>query len=487
MRNILKRVVMIVFCAVLCFNFSALYFSYTSNIPIKAKAVSEDDVRSALSTLMEVNVGDETLYNYTSFVSTILTTGYSRECAIGFCIVLKCESGGSPYAVEGFTESQLWDVSSNAKATSPLSEGGKYSLNGKYFSGVNPQPNLKSGCGHGIIQFSQTRGKSLVEFSEQNKDKYPGVEIEHLHYTDGKSSNYVANWADEGSNPTKYYNCSLSNMAGQTFFMLQEMNNSYSDIVELLKEPNTTNRQQFKNTHTYSFVTDVTDDSDRSRASFCGEAIEKRYIVSASGWGSRQQYLDSAIKFVDLAIESGIVGSAPKNANGADPAGQLAADLLNAGLWSEDQFVDFVTLNEDSITLPTRDGLEYSKLREITAWRTAVENKKIDKYTRYPRAVFMFIGIIITLYSIFLYLAWQFDRINNFIDISVLSILTFRRFMASPDGTSNFADTGAANKVLAHKDIIKVTLIGMAIGVLLISGKIFDIVASVVGWVSEHF
>ena len=76
-----------------------------------------------------------------------------------------------------------------------------------------------------------------------------------------------------------------------------------------------------------------------------------------------------------------------------------------------------------------------------------------------------------------LYVAYQFDRINNFVDISLLSIMTVGRLNVAPEDTNgnfNSATSGRA-KYLKHKDIIIVSLIGMGIGVLLISGRIFSI------------
>ena len=77
-----------------------------------------------------------------------------------------------------------------------------------------------------------------------------------------------------------------------------------------------------------------------------------------------------------------------------------------------------------------------------------------------------------TIWSILLYIAYWFDRINNFIELQLLPILTLGILQVSPDDkTSNYNDKNMSKKVIVHKDIVAVTLIGVSVGILFISGR----------------
>lgn len=148
----------------------------------------------------------------------------------------------------------------------------------------------------------------------------------------------------------------------------------------------------------------------------------------------------------------------------------------------ESAFVTTNSLDESAIQFMSASDLEYNDRTELRNWKSTIDLNKQDNYYHIPRTVFMFIGIIIVIYSVVLYLAFQFDKVNNFIDIELLNMFTLGRLRASVDETSNYADHSAKNKVVKHKDMIKISLVGIVIGVLLISGKLFNTLYEFIMW-----
>ena len=162
--------------------------------------------------------------------------------------------------------------------------------------------------------------------------------------------------------------------------------------------------------------------------------------------------------------------------------------VKGAKLLDEGYFSSFSGLNEEALCLPSSFDLPLKDLTELSSWKKNIKYAEDDRSLRYPRAVVMIIGILVTIYSILLYIAYQFDRINNFIELDALGILTFGKLRISPDDRkSTFNDKHQERKVVVHRDIIIVCLVGIAIGVLLISGKIFEVVVYLMLKIQEVF
>lgn len=148
-------------------------------------------------------------------------------------------------------------------------------------------------------------------------------------------------------------------------------------------------------------------------------------------------------------------------------------------------------LSERSIALPSADWLQYSEQQEIADWKNTIELLKEDEKFSFLRACVMLVGILIIVYSTLLFLAFQFDKINNFVDIEVLSMLTMGKMVTSRDDTSTYNDasetTKGKPKMIVQKDIFVVTITGIAIGVLLLTGKLYAIITLVVDLVKSVF
>lgn len=160
---------------------------------------------------------------------------------------------------------------------------------------------------------------------------------------------------------------------------------------------------------------------------------------------------------------------------------------------AEEYFIDMNKLQEPALELfgrvEFRESTGLEGVAELENWVDSIDNKHEEATHRYVRAAFMFVGILIMVYSVILFIAYQFDKVNNFVEIQLLGILTFNRLAVSPDDKqSNYANVDSnGTKYLKLKDICIVCVVGISIGVLLVSGKVFLLVMSLINWIDDFF
>lgn len=166
---------------------------------------------------------------------------------------------------------------------------------------------------------------------------------------------------------------------------------------------------------------------------------------------------------------------------------QNDSNNYNGALMSEEDLgVTETDWYDTAIDLPSAEELELEDRIKLVNWKDDINGKDESNTIKFLRSVVAFVGIIIVVYSTFIYLAYWFDRINNFIDISTLSILTLGRLMISPDDTtSTFNPSTSGTKVVTHRNIIFICLLGIFFGVILLSGKIYNIVYWIISIVKK--
>lgn len=160
-------------------------------------------------------------------------------------------------------------------------------------------------------------------------------------------------------------------------------------------------------------------------------------------------------------------------------AADFLASIVNYGLLKETEFVGDNVLSETALVFYSSNSLSASDSIKLSNWKTDTNSvSNGGGIIQFLRALVAFIGILIVIFSTFLYLAYWFDRINNFIEISLLHVLTFGRIEISPDDKqSTFSPKTQGLKVVVHKDIIFICLTGLSIGVLILSGRIYLVIS----------
>ena len=158
------------------------------------------------------------------------------------------------------------------------------------------------------------------------------------------------------------------------------------------------------------------------------------------------------------------------------------------GFLDEDGFFTQARLEECSIPFANYEMLSQDDKIAVKDWEQDIENTHETRKYEILRGVVVVVGILICVYSLFLYLAFHFDCVNNFVDINLLEILSFGRLMASPEvraGTTSSIEK-VGKHVVTHIGIIKVCLIGVGVGVLLASGKVYSIILEIITLVKKY-
>lgn len=181
-------------------------------------------------------------------------------------------------------------------------------------------------------------------------------------------------------------------------------------------------------------------------------------------------------------------GTSPKEIGGgkvtvkSDTTENADGTVTVNGFWDESGFYQEVKLTDEPIVFPTFNELSNQDKQDVRAWKNDLKFRNNNDYFGIIRGIVAFLGIVLVVYSTFLYLAYQFDCINNIFEIQMLSILTLGRLRVSPDNkkstfNSDKQESKSGEKIVVHKDMIIVCLIGISIGVLLLSGKIYALIA----------
>ena len=110
-------------------------------------------------------------------------------------------------------------------------------------------------------------------------------------------------------------------------------------------------------------------------------------------------------------------------------------------------------------------------------------NQRENGFIAFLRIVVMWVGIVITVYSFLIYLAYWFDKLNSLIDLDALSIITFGKLhVAVDDKEANYSlsHRNGNHVTVSHKNILFISLTGMLFGTLLISGRFYQMINAIV-------
>lgn len=183
-----------------------------------------------------------------------------------------------------------------------------------------------------------------------------------------------------------------------------------------------------------------------------------------------------------------LTGISVEDANGMmeeDSANDLAQALVLGGLMDETAFVKWKVQTECSITFEGIMSLSEADIQDIESWKGDLEKGNSEGILiRGGRFVTILFGILFEVWMLLIYLAYWFDRLNNFIDFSLLSVLTMKHLRISPDESEcTFSLTDIASsetRTVNHKKVLELCVIGLAFGTLIVSGAIFNVLSVLV-------
>lgn len=424
MKRVFKYIVY--YLSILSIIVSSLVFN-----PIMVYA---GDFATDLSAYLGRTATDDDIHNFSLIITTLKTSGLSDAGIAGILGNVACEGGaGSIFAIEGYSGKTC--ITGETYAEFELGNSYDY---GTTKPSVYTYDNGETmgGQGHGICQWSFVRAEGLSNFAASHS--------EFKHVT-------VTHWLKERTSDWKQGTYNIPDIAGQVLWMLEEMNTSY--------------------TSTKSDMVSATNARDAAKSFH--NSYEKSAVENIE---ERADYAELAL----VAIRSctGVVGG-----DGRDAA-NIGKGAVSAGIWKEEDLAAFVKLNETDLT-PYLDDALRSKLTQLDVeslanWERNIHNNTSDSGAiHYLRIFVMFMGIILIVWSVFIYLAYWFDRINNFIDLDFLGILTFNKLHISDteeECTFHLKTLGKTEKkTVNHRAVCIVSITGICFGTLIVSGTLYKI------------
>lgn len=398
--------------------------------------------KSALATFLGHEPTENELYDWSFMITTLQADGLSANGIAGVLGNIKVEGGsGGIFAIESFYGTKTTD----GKTYHQFEAGNTYD-----FGDQQPKPytydsgKTIAGEGHGIVQWTQGRCDNLIKFTDSNSYSY--VTVKHqLKWKDD------ANW--------RSHTCKIPNMTGQVAFMLTE--SEYAKVKPSL----------------------VSASSPESAAEkFCND-YEK---PGTNTIGERQKAAVEALPAVEAC--TGLVGTPSSSSGTSDDLQNLGNNMVAAGLWTESDLARYSSLIEKPLNFKTREQLNEEQLKGIIDWKNNIKYSKVDKNVNHLRVITIWIGIAFLVYIVLLYLAFWFDKINNFIELNFLLILSGGNLMVSPEEhectfpkrASGTTEMGFSVHVIHvqprtvnHKTMVGICIIGLIFGVSVITGDIF--------------
>lgn len=208
------------------------------------------------------------------------------------------------------------------------------------------------------------------------------------------------------------------------------------------------------------------------------QATRGEWFIFGFGNKARPYYADLA-----YTIMTGTAIPADGNV-----ANEMATGMVSAGYWTEEELAAYAKvvndLNVDKILQEARrSDLTQDDLEGVALWeRNVFDDIEQGGFIRFARILVQIFGIMFTVWMVFLYLAYWFDRVNNFFYIDTLGILSFGYLHMSDteeECTFHLKDLGKDNrKTVNHRAILFIVLIGIAFGVFIISGFYYEVLNS---------
>lgn len=497
----------------------------------KQKAArSKQKIESVLRELYP-NESDLSIQVKTNALSDIVVScesfGLSRAAIAGICANIYCESGFFPYAVENQNGVLDADLVFDMDATAPVLKANGQSI--ASLSGSNMQqaraqrtytaratvnmPNLydidgTAGVGIGLIQSTDCqinkenpverhlmnglRGSQLYNVGMANSnDAFTCI------YSFSNSFVYASpddgKWNSSGKvtpkDTTYLFIPSTPIQMGILCCSLNEFGHA-SKVDEFTYEKGTEGYNGWDASEmTWEDFCNITDPWKAAMA-FCSYCERNQ-----GGWNSRYDAHSEAIhSIINLVCYNSVdFGSTTTVSTVGSEAEKLSymTDLATSGFYTEDQLAHYVSMTETNIDMDLlsnamRENLTSYELSELADWERNVETNSLEYIIiDGGRKILMVFAIALEVWSLLVYLAYWFDRLNNFIPISFLTILTFGKLRIADDTTKatyslRENSTKTSVKTVNHRAMLGITCLGLCLGTLIMTGYLFVILEWVV-------
>ena len=157
------------------------------------------------------------------------------------------------------------------------------------------------------------------------------------------------------------------------------------------------------------------------------------------------------------------------------------AKIINSYKGTEDEIQGLdkvVKWGGIEVELPNGSDLTKTERSAIANWGADIANSERAFYINFARACMASAGLWFIVYTVLMYLVYWFDKVNNFIELSLLTILTFGKLAVSHDETiSTFKSGNKGLKLVCHRDMCKVVVLGVTAGILILTGKLYIMIS----------
>lgn len=198
-------------------------------------------------------------------------------------------------------------------------------------------------------------------------------------------------------------------------------------------------------------------------------------------------------KYAELAFQ---IFSGTTIKGNKDTATDMAKAMVSAGYWTEEELSEYAKLEEINVDAileaASREKLTGENLEGLSWWeRNVQDDKATGGLVGWIRKLVQFAGILFIVWVIFIYLAYWFDRINNFFYIDLLSLLTIGFLhMSDTEEECNFKlrDLGKGDRrTVNHKAILEICLLGIFFGVFVVTGAYYKVIMWIIQFATQMF
>lgn len=164
---------------------------------------------------------------------------------------------------------------------------------------------------------------------------------------------------------------------------------------------------------------------------------------------------------------------------------------VNGCAYSESELTAMLELSETTLDSATSDSLSIDQNYTLQNWQQNIDSELEETIlVVWMRRIVTILGIMFTVWMLFLYMSYWFDRVNVFFEFSLLSILSLGKLRISPDEyectwqlSELVRSKSGGTMTVNHRAMLEIVIIGCLFGSLIISGMMFKIVRIAILWI----
>lgn len=220
----------------------------------------------------------------------------------------------------------------------------------------------------------------------------------------------------------------------------------------------------------------------------CTSGFRKKYNLSEDGVRIAYYRMYNATTDTAPTRNSGVgteVSYSMGSATVTQGSSSLSSTSSLVGEWELEGMPTKSALLEKQrmIYLPTRNDLTVNEANSVALLGDNISISNSASVFDNARICLSFIGLCLVMYSVLMLVAMIFDNVNVFIEMSLVSILTFGKLTYAPDENDLGEKKGLTNTKKLAMSIVLLLIVGM----ILISGSVLPIMSKIVFSFSQKF